>query len=165
MIRRTPLPKKRPTKRAWKTPRCIGWSTDPARTSRCRLPQLHIQRCRKHADWHLDQLLRDIVALRPERCEVPHPFPCYGRLVVNHGIDRDEKSVRWDPDDVVRGCDGLNDWARHNKRKWYAMFAKYIGPKRWARLEAIADNPPKLDYEAIHAELTEALKNAKGRAA
>lgn len=161
LARQTPIPRKRATKRKWKTPRCIGWSTDPARKSLCKQPQQHIQRCRKHADWHLDQLVRDLVALRPERCEVPHPFPCFGRLVVNHGLDRDEKSVRWDPRNVIRGCDSLNGWAKNNKRKWYAMFAKHIGAVVYRDLERIADDPPKLDYDAVLAELSARLRELR----
>lgn len=146
--RRTPLRAKRPTKRAYKTPRCI-YETPTGRQT-CKRPQAHIERCGPHADAYLDGLVRQRVAQRPERCEVAHPaFACYGRLVVNHGIDRGEKSVRWDLRNVVRGCDGLNDWARFHKRQWYALFAKHVGPVVYADLERIADRPPKLDYRLI----------------
>lgn len=162
---RTPLKKKRPTPRRWKTARCIGWSTDPTKKTRCRKPQAHIERCQPHADLYLDGLVRDILGVgRERRCLVTHDqvCKCAGVIQVNHGFKRGHKGVRWDLRNVVLACAGLNGWAKYNDARWREdIFQPLVGPEVYAELKALAYDPPKLDYEAVLTELTARLAEEK----
>lgn len=148
-VRSKPIPKKAKKKRAWKSPRCIYETPTGRRT--CTKPQAHIERCSTHADWYLDGLVRDIVVT--DRCVFSHPFPHSDVMQPNHGFDRDEKSVRWNLDNVFSGCSSLNKWAYHNKVRWLWMVEEHIGAERFAALKATVQDPPKLDYEAARAHL------------
>lgn len=143
MIRRTALRKKRPTKRTWKTPRCVSRG--------CKQPQGPLGRCPKHRDRHLDMLWG--ARIRTGRCEVPHPFPCAGHIEANHGLDRIDKGTRWDLRNGVSGCHALNTWAHYHKRQWYDLFRSIVGPAVYAELSALANTNADPDYEAIHAQL------------
>lgn len=153
---RKAIPKKRAKKRSWKSPRCIYETPTGRRT--CTKPQAHIERCKPHADAYLDALVRAIVV--GDRCVFDHPFPHSDVIQPNHGIDRDEKSVRWNLDNVFSGCSSLNKWAYHHKLQWAWMVEQDIGPKKWAALKETVRNPPKLDYEAIRHGLLAVLAGA-----
>ena len=163
MIRRSPI-KKRTTKRTWKSPRCIGPYVDPTVKARCRNPQRSIERCQPHADEYLDNLVRAILRGRAtdDGCQVVHAVAtCAGPLQVNHGFKRGHKGVRWDLRNVVLACAGLNGWAKYNDARWREdIFQPIVGAATYAELKALAYDPPKLDYEAIRAELTALVKAA-----
>jgi hypothetical protein len=162
VIRRKPI-KKRTTKRKWKTPRCIGWSTDPTRKTYCKKPQRSIERCQPHADLYLDGLVRDILRSVTWSCGIVHDdvCGCAGVLQVNHGFKRGHKGVRWDLRNVVLACAGLNGWAKYNDARWREdIFQPFVGPATYAKLKALAYAPPKLDYEAIRVDLLAHLEEA-----
>lgn len=153
-LRRTPIRRKRPTARRYKSPRCVGlWGK---KGGGCKRPAAELARCRKHRHAYLDAIAG--LATRTDRCEFPHPFPCAGPVQCNHGIDRGDVGTRWDLRNLFSGCAGLNTWAHNNKRRWYAMVRAKVGDAVYAELEALADKPPKPDYEAIEAAILASLE-------
>jgi hypothetical protein len=153
MIRKTPLRRKRAKAR-----RCIG----VAGKGRCRKPQEHIQRCRKHARAYLDDLARR--ATVTGRCELDHDalgINCIGVNQVLHGLDRDEDGVRWDLRNLFSGCSGANAWGAYHRRQWYAYVATVRGAEVYADLCRIADahtsGAVKTDYESVERALLAAL--------
>lgn len=158
LLRRTPMKRKRTTARRWKSPRCIG-ILGTAKRLVCRKPAEHLQRCRKHRDHYLD-LLWSIK--NGEVCELAdlhdlYGFPCIGPIQGCHGLDRDEKPVRWSLLNRFWGCASANAWGHHNKRRWYAYVKKKLGEIVYAELEEAADRAARSgwepDFEAIEREL------------
>lgn len=144
-MKRSPLPRKRIKPRAYKTPRCISRG--------CKQPQKHIERCQKHANRYLDGLWS--ARIRTDRCEINHHelFPCGGPVQACHGFDRDEVGTTWDLRNGLSGCAASNAWFHVHKRQWFEYLRDYWGEERYQELKALADHPPKTDYDAVLAAL------------
>ena len=147
IARRQPLLRKRAKPRSYKTPRCVSRG--------CRQPQEDLARCRKHRDHHLDDLWRTRVG---EGCELlilhqQHGFPCRGPIQAGHGLDRDEKPVRWVLLNRFWSCSAANKWAYENKRRWFVYVRAALGANVYEHLETLADQKWQPDYPAIEAEL------------
>lgn len=163
-----PRPKKAPKPIARKRarPRTLTLAQRKARRpgslcarNRCHKVAIHFGLCGTHATAHLDDLQRrDVVH---GECEAAawhrHLFRCSGAIQVNHVLDRCERLVKYDRDNVLAGCAALNTWAFRNKRKWWRMFQDWRGDSALRKLEAKADSGAKFDHDAVHAALHAAL--------
>lgn len=161
--RKTPLRRKRPTARRWKSVRCIGIKGTANRVV-CRKPQEHLGRCRKHLWEYLDGLWGSVI--RTGRCDLgdfhrEQGFACGGRVVACHGFDRTEKPTRWDLRNGWSGCDAANKTADDYRVRWYLWCRKTWGAELWDELSALVtlgaagDWTP--DYEAIERSLLAAI--------
>ena len=155
LTRRTPLRKKRPTPRAWKSPRCIG-ILGTAKRLVCRKPQEHLERCRKHMLLYLDGLWGQNI--RTGHCDLAdlhktYRFACGGRVVACHGFDRGEMPVRWDLRQGFSGCDAANKWADDYRVRWYVWCEQQWGGELYADLRGLvmqgASGDWTPDYEQI----------------
>lgn len=119
----------------------------------CKQPAKHIGKCKKHADWYLDQLRAN--RIRKEHCEIEHrderwvgtPFPCSGPIQDNHGIPRGKMRVRWLLENGLSGCAGVNIWAHQNKNDWIAYLIRHWGAEKFARIMELSVSGPLPDYE------------------
>jgi hypothetical protein len=85
------------------------------------------------------------------RCIIPGmKHACADVMQPNHLLSRSILSLRWDEDNAVCGCSGLNTWAFHNKVEWDQLW-RSLWPDRAVRLDAKRQKAEYMDTEKIRA--------------
>lgn len=160
IARRVPLPKKRTTAR---TRRCSGCS---ARISSSVCPNCKTRKATKRTSIkaRCDRMAAAIVKLRAggkcEGCGIEGQ-----PLDWAHGWARRHHSLRWETRAAFALCRPCHANYTTRPLQWAAYLEVKLGPDLAGEFERKANEPWDRDYGRVIAELTEALKNAKGRAA
>lgn len=168
MTLRKPLPRKRATPRAWKSPRCgrrgcgqiarvfggvenVGHAWD-------------WQLCSKHAKAEAARLWSLLV--RTGRCDLAEwhqglDVRCGGAIVGCHGFGKGAyPSVRYEKWNGFSGCSGINQWTEDHPLEWDDFLRATWGPLYEERRK-LALAVPKYDLGEVIADLSAQLAQVK----
>lgn len=143
-MKRSPMPRKRPTKRRTTLPRC--------KNRQCKKPAKVREWCRTHGMREADRLAREIVMERDEGCRWEDGRHVHqGSMQWAHVHSRSYHAIRHSPRNAVKLCAGAHAYFTHHPLQW----------EQWCRDNGIAWD--ELRIEALHGAASWSLDETLAR--